>query len=274
MTVADVLSGASRWCVVQGDLREVLLTMPDGCVDHVITDPPYSEQVHRSVRSSRRNGLPDAAAFACCTRRVVDLGFAHLDDDTRQIASDHVERLVRRWALVFSDIEHAHEWREALVDGRADPQLRYKRTGVWRRLGGAPQFTGDKPAAGVEAITMVHRKGRSRWNGGGHAAVYEHAIVANRLGERGSRVHPTQKPEPLMLELVALFTDPDDIILDPFCGSGTTGVAALRLGRRFVGVELQAEHVATARERLGAEERGSTLQAARAGQTALFGGTP
>jgi site-specific DNA-methyltransferase (adenine-specific) len=73
-----------------------------------------------------------------------------------------------------------------------------------------------------------------------------------------------------MLELVADFTDPGDLVLDPFCGSGTTGVACLRLGRRFIGVEKDATYAAVARERLEAEARGLTLRDARAGQTSIF----
>lgn len=84
-------------------------------------------------------------------------------------------------------------------------------------------------------------------------------------------VHPTQKPIALMLELVSLFTDPDETILDPFTGSGTTGVACLRLGRKFIGIEKDPTYFALACERLRAEEQGSTLQAARAGQLPLLG---
>jgi DNA modification methylase len=267
-SIESVLAGESAWCVIEGDCRDVLPTLPDRSVDHAITDPPYSEQVHKSVRSSGRNAHPDVAEFACRTRRVVDLGFEHLDPELRRFCAGEFARLVKRWVLAFSDVESCHEWREDLKAAG----LVYKRTGAWKRIGGAPQFTGDRPASGFEAITMAHRKGRSKWNGGGCAAVYEHPIVANRLGQRGSRVHPTQKPLSLMLELVELFTDRGDVVLDPFCGSGTTGVAALRLGRRFVGVEMMAEHAKTARESLEAEDQGMSLAAVRAGQVALFGG--
>ena len=148
--------------------------------------------------------------------------------------------------------------------------LRYKRTGAWHRIGGAPQFSGDRPASGFEAITICHAKGRSKWNGGGHAALWSHPIVSNRLGQRGSRLHTAQKPLSLMLELVDLFTDPGDLILDPFSGSGTTGVAAIRLGRRYIGIEMDEVYAVTSRERLAAEVQGLDLRAARAGQLGLF----
>nr|WP_276599987.1 site-specific DNA-methyltransferase [Nannocystis sp. ILAH1] len=112
----------------------------------------------------------------------------------------------------------------------------------------------------------MHRKGRKRWNGGGHKAFWSVGV------EHVDRVHPTQKPLALMLQIISQFTDPGETVFDPFCGSGTTGVAALRLGRRFIGVEFDLEMAAVARERLQAEEAGLSLAAWRAGQTSMFGG--
>ena len=86
------------------------------------------------------------------------------------------------------------------------------------------------------------------------------------------KVHPTQKPIALMVWTIEQLTDPDDLVLDPFCGSGTTGVACLRLGRRFIGIEKEATYAAVARERLEAESQGLSLRDARAGQLPMFGG--
>ena len=124
-------------------------------------------------------------------------------------------------------------------------------------------------------ITIAHPKGRKRWNGGGKPGVWTHAVVQNRSGHRGDRLHTAQKPIELMLGLVADFTDPGDTILDCYAGSGTTGVAAVRLGRHFVGVEQKGpgskeDYVAIARERLAAEASGNTLMGARAGQRTMF----
>ena len=99
-------------------------------------------------------------------------------------------------------------------------------------------------------------------------AVFTH----NKNTPGGAHHHETQKPLPLMLELVELFTDPGDLVLDPFCGSGTTGVACIRLGRRFIGIEKDATYAAVARERLEAESKGLSLRDARAGQLPMFGG--
>jgi site-specific DNA-methyltransferase (adenine-specific) len=84
--------------------------------------------------------------------------------------------------------------------------------------------------------------------------------------------HPSPKPVPLMERLLRVAVKPGGIVLDPFMGAGSTGVAALRLGMRFIGIELDENHCRTARERLRAEETSSTLEAREAGQTSLFGG--
>lgn len=62
--------------------------------------------------------------------------------------------------------------------------------------------------------------------------------------------HPTQKPKHVMRWLIEKYTKPDEVIFDPFMGSGSTGVAALQLGRRFVGCEISAEYFAIAESRI------------------------
>lgn len=86
--------------------------------------------------------------------------------------------------------------------------------------------------------------------------------------------HPCPKPLAPMSWLVESLTEGGEVVLDPFCGSGTTGVACLRLGRRFIGIEKDATYAAVARERLAAESQGLTLRDARAGQLSLLVGLP
>ena len=104
-----------------------------------------------------------------------------------------------------------------------------------------------------------------RWNGGGHPAKH--------IGpyHRGERYHETQKPLWLMRELVNLYSEPGELVWDPFCGSGTTGVAAVVEGRDFLGHEAQQHYAEVARERLSAREQGLTIEDARRGQGSLFG---
>lgn len=82
------------------------------------------------------------------------------------------------------------------------------------------------------------------------------------------REHPNEKPVSLMSALIVKC--PGVVVVDPFSGSGATGVAALRLGRRVILIDVAHEWAELSRDRLRAEESGSTLQAARAGQVPLF----
>jgi hypothetical protein len=247
------------------ECADVLPTL--GPVDHAIFDPPYSDYVHAKSRAGCRpltgsesgGSLNSPANF----NRAKDLGFEPLDELTRGIVAHWCASHVPRWSMAFSDVESAHLWRDDFVAHGLD----YVRTGAWVKLGATPQFTGDRPAAGFEAITICHPKGRKRWNGGGSHAVWSVPIVLNRGGggshavwsvpivlNRGgggeARVHTTQKPEGLMSQLVAQFTDPGDTIVDPFMGSGTTLVAAKRLGRRAIGIERNREYCEAAVLRL------------------------
>jgi len=81
-----------------------------------------------------------------------------------------------------------------------------------------------------------------KWNGGGRSSVWN---VPRVDGD-----HPTQKPEKLMRDFVALFSDPGETILDPFMGSGTTLRAAMDLGRKAIGIEIEERYCEIAVKRL------------------------
>lgn len=113
---------------------------------------------------------------------------------------------------------------------------------------------------------------------GDHKAVYPRRVLPGECTS-SSRVpmcveageHPCPRRLAHMLWLVDHFTAPEDVVIDPFAGSGTTGVAALRLGRSFVGIESDPRWHALAIERLQAEEQWHSLSEMRMGQQALFG---
>lgn len=242
----------TTWDVITGDCLEVLPTL--GMVDALICDPPYSPKVHQSVRTAARRRLPDVKAKVCRTRRTVDLGFEGLTPEVRLGIADWAAHHVRRWSLIFSDVEGVSGW---IGDLTRSPLVKYMRTGCWIRRGGAPQFNGLGPASGFEAIVICHAKGRTKWNGGGHMALYDYPVVCNRKGQQGTRYHPTQKPLALMRELVRLYTDPGDLVVDPFCGVGTTVLACALEGRRCIGIERSPEWADIARERVACELAGT-----------------
>jgi DNA modification methylase len=195
--------------------------------DHVLTDPPYEAEAHTHTRRTRA-ALEGRAPYAY-------IPFAPMTDTLRQF----VTSLAGGWLLIFCQIEASGAY-QALLGKK------YKRTCTWVKPDGSPQFTGDRPAQGTEHIVCAWaRSGKSRWNAGGKDGVYTHLI---RDGH--PRVHPTQKPIPLLKELLRDFTQPGDVILDPFMGSGSVGIACLDTGRRFVGIEQAPETFAIARHRL------------------------
>jgi site-specific DNA-methyltransferase (adenine-specific) len=204
-----------------GDAFELMKTMEAGSVDHVITDPPYSEATHDGARSHTdiKNSFIHFAPFS--------------DEEFVTLCREAV-RVARRWVIMTC------EWRHAVLAEQSD--LPVIRLGVWIKGHAAPQFTGDRPGTGWEAVLMLHRKGIKRWNGGGHHAVWKHDIV------RGD--HPTQKPLPLLKQWIGQFTVPGEVILDPLMGSASTGVAALQSQRGFIGIERDANFYALAEKRI------------------------
>lgn len=261
--IEAVLSGRARWHVEHGDCLQLLPQMERDCFDLIITDPPYSSHTHAKQwigAALTEDGKPRVSTAH------KELGFDPITPEQIAALAVQFARVARRWCLVFSDIEGAPLWRDAGVAAGLD----YVRTCIWDKVDSAPQFTGDRPAAAAEAIVCLHRPGRKRWNGGGRRNVFRHEVN----GARGPKPHPSTKPLPLMIELVDLFSDPGELIADPFCGSGSTGVACMRRARRFSGLELQEQWVAVANDRLRAEQTDTTLDALRVGQQALFGGIP
>lgn len=72
--------------------------------------------------------------------------------------------------------------------------------------------------------------------------------------------HPTQKPEKLIAKLILASSNPDDVVFDPFLGSGTTSVTAKKLGRRYIGIEREKAYAAIAEKRLEMAEENSSIQ--------------
>lgn len=264
LPLADVLFGAAPYALIHGDCLDPvtgLASLPNGSVQHCITDPPYDEHTHTRSRRGSTGFREKKSSRRAEVSRSRDLGFAWLTSEQQESIADACADKVARWSLAFCTVEMVHGWRGAFMSAGSE----YVRTAAWRKIGCTPQFTGDRPAMAFETVVIAHRTGeRKRWNGhvkhGWYDVVddtadltYEHLIVLER-GNSEVRLHTTQKPLALMLELVSDFTDPGDIVIDPFMGSGTTGVACLRLGRRFIGWEKDANYYEIACRRLRGDE--------------------
>lgn len=235
-----------------GDCLELMGAI--GAVDHTISDPPYESHMHAAKRGQKNYGAQ---------RRIRIDGHANpppVDfssiDGLREPATELIVAASQGWALIFCTPEGIAPWRDAIEAAGA----KYKRACFWFKPDGAPQFNGQGPAMAVEAFVAAWcGTGYANWNGGGRRNLFEHCTNArDRHG-----VHPTEKPVALMCELVDLFTQPTEIILDPFMGSGTTGVAAVKRGRRFIGIEKDPAYFDIACQRVQAALRAPDMFVAK-----------
>lgn len=233
--------------LIHADCFDVLREMKDGEVDHTITDPPYAEKTHAGARGARP-GI-DLTVVPIVT-------FDSISDETFLLLCRELIRVTKRWVVMTCD------WRHAAI-AEDDGRIPVIRCGVWIKPDAAPQFTGDRPGTGWEAVLMLHREGKKRWNGGGHHAVWEHHVQRNNR-------HPTEKPLGLIRKWVRQFTDPGETILDPFAGSGTTGEAALLEGRRAYLVEKNSKWCEIARRRLNRPFPKPTLRDRKSGEELLM----
>jgi len=238
------------WDLRLGDCLgpEGLASLADKSVDHVICDPPYEAEAHTLQRRVKRvsgsglnGGSYNGGMADTRTTRMEPLSFPPITEPDRLAFSQEAARVARRWVIVFCQAEAVRKWADTLEDAG----LTYRRAAVWVKPDAQPQLSGDRPGMGYESMVCAHVQGRSRWNAGGKVGVY----TFNK-NECTAHAHPTQKPLPLFEALIRDFTDPGELILDPFAGSGTTGVACKRLGRSFLGWERDPKFYADAVRRL------------------------
>lgn len=200
-----------------GDCLDILPALEQS--DHVISDPPYEDELHKAVGRIRRK---DGA-------NMIDrLGFEGVNERRAEFA-EAIRNHSKGWALLFTLAEGVRAWRDDLQSAGA----KWDTTLVWIKPDAMPRFNGQGAARGFEnCISCWCGKGYRSWNGGGKRGVYTHLVNKDRQGE-----HPTEKPVPLMVELILDFTNIGQKICDPFMGSGTTGVASVKTGRQFIGIE-------------------------------------
>ena len=231
MKVEHIADGVTLYCADCLDVMPGLLK-----VDHVITDPPYEQDfhnLHASAKLRRSDGSKQRAA----------LDFDGINE-IRPAFLWHVKAITRGWLLAFCNVEGVGVWRTEIL--AAD--LRFNNTCAWVKPDSTPKMNGSGPAIGFECmVTAWCGARRSVWNGGGKRGVFEYMTNGARDSD-----HPTEKPIGLMRDLVKLFTMRDQTILDPFMGSGTTGVAAIAGGRKFIGIERDRKYFDVACKRIAA----------------------
>jgi len=221
-----------------------LATLGDKSIDVTITDPPYEAEAHTKQR--RQKGATRVAGGNQEFREVRNaaLKFASITADERSAAAAQIARVTKHRALVFCQAEAIAAWRDAFNSAG----MPYRRAIPWVKPDAMPSLHGKWPGQAWEAIVVAQHTGAPPPPCGGKAIYFKNGYYEFSR-ERGKQPHETTKPLELMRAIVEEFTDPGELVLDAFAGSGTTGVACRMHGRRFVGWELApcAQCTATAR---------------------------
>jgi DNA modification methylase len=246
-------SAPAAGVIQEGDAVETMRSWPDGCIDACIVDPPYN--------MSRRKGLGWAfSRHVTMEERWDAFGADEYVEFTRCWLAE-VCRVVRPNGniLVFGSFHNIY------VIGFVLSQMLERRILqqiTWFKPNAQPNITARLPTESTEYIIWACNNPPARatgWTfdyavskeiGGGKQLRNMWPIACTPRSERLHGTHPTQKPLGLVERIVRLWTAPGDLILDCFVGTGTTALAAARLGRRWVGIEKDPDYVQVARKRL------------------------
>ena len=205
-------------------------------VNHIITDPPYniSKKNNFSTMKNPRSGVDFG---------LWDNNFALLDwiEDFSKILDKNGSFIVFCSYKFISDICRVCE----------NSSLEVKDILVWQKNNPMPRNRNRRYVQDMEFAIWAVKKG-AKWtfnkpeNSAYLRSLFKHPIVAGK--ERTT--HPTQKSLALMSEIIKIHTNENDIILDPFMGSGTTGFASLMLNRHFIGIEKDEKYFEIAKNRI------------------------
>jgi modification methylase len=243
--------------VLIGDCLKVMAGLPEASADLVFADPPYNLQLAGDLRrpnNSIVDGVDDAwDKFA---------DFAAYDEFTRAWLAA-ARRLLKPDGALWVIGSYHNIYRVGAI--LQDLGYWILNDIVWRKSNPMPNFRGRRFTNAHETMLWCGRSSESRYtfNYKSMKGLNEDLQMRSdwliplcggpeRLKRDGRKAHPTQKPEALLHRVLLASTKPGDLVLDPFFGTGTTGAVAKRLGRRFIGVERDAEYAEIARERIAA----------------------
>src|SRR5438132_1190313 len=247
--------------IINGDCVRVMDSFPAAIADLVFADPPYNLQLEGELRRPD-NSLVDA----------VDDGwdqfasFAEYDRFTRAWLNS-ARRLLKPNGALWVIGSYHNIFRVGTI--LQDLGYWILNDVIWRKSNPMPNFRGRRFTNAHETLIWASRDAAAR----GYTFNYEALKAGNediqarsdwtmplctgeeRLkGKDKKKLHPTQKPEALLARVILSASRPEDLILDPFSGTGTTGAVAKRLGRRFVGVEREHAYAQAAEARIAAVE--------------------
>jgi modification methylase len=257
--------------VLRGDCLATLPQLPTASVYLVFADPPYNLQLEGDLlrpNNTKVDGVDDAwDKFS---------SFAQYDRFTRAWLGE-CRRILKPNGAIWLIGSYHNIFRLGVA--LQDLGFWLQNDVVWRKVNPMPNFRGKRFTNAHETLIWAGRDAKSRVTFN-----YEAMKVLNddlqmrsdwlfpicsgpeRLKDgNGRKAHPTQKPEALLHRLILATTNPGDVILDPFFGTGTTGAVAKRLGRRWLGIERDADYAKASEERIGrlAPLAPSSLETAR-----------
>jgi modification methylase len=245
--------------IVVGDCVAEMAKLPAASVDLVFADPPYNLQLQGDLKrpdDSRVDAVDDDwDKFS---------SFSAYDDFTRAWLTA-CRRLMKPAATLWVIGSYHNIFRVGTV--LQDLGFWILNDIVWRKSNPMPNFRGRRFTNAHETMIWAARQAANK----DYTFNYEALKAGNddiqmrsdwlfplctgeeRLkGRDGKKLHPTQKPEALLARIILAASRPDDLVLDPFCGTGTTGAVARRLRRRFIGFEREADYAAAAGKRVAA----------------------
>jgi modification methylase len=245
--------------ILVGDCIAEMAKLPAESVDLIFADPPYNLQLQGDLKrpdDSRVDAVDDDwDKFS---------SFVAYDDFTRAWLMA-CRRLMKREATLWVIGSYHNIFRVGAI--LQDLRFWILNDVVWRKSNPMPNFRGRRFTNAHETLIWAARDPGAK----GYTFNYEAMKAGNdgvqvrsdwtiplctgeeRLkGSDGKKLHPTQKPETLLARIMLASSRPDDLVLDPFCGSGTTGAVAKRLRRRFIGIERESAYAAAAQARIAA----------------------
>ena len=219
------------------DYRDFMLSFPEGSVDLILTDPPYT--------ISKKTGF--ASVVNGVKRFAVSMDFGawdHAQIDLTDMAQVFYRALRQSGtAIVWYDLWKIGELKEAMEKAG----FKMLRQIIWQKTNPVPLNMKSTYLSNSREMAVAGVKGgKPTFNSEYDPGVYELPIPRHN----GHRQHPTQKPEPIFSELVRKHSNPGDLVVDPFLGSGTTAMAAIKNARSFAGCDIDDRYVEISRARL------------------------
>ena len=243
--------------ILSGDCIEVMRSLPEGSVDLVFADPPYNLQLKGTLHRPD-NSLVDAVDDAW---DQFD-GFAAYDRFTKDWLAA-ARRLLKPDGAIWVIGSYHNIFR--VGSAMQDAGFWLLNDVVWRKANPMPNFRGKRFTNAHETLIWASRSEGAKYtfNYDALKALNEGLQMRSdwtiplctgheRLKDaNGDKAHPTQKPEALLHRILVATTNPGDVVLDPFFGTGTTGAVARMLGRHWIGIEREPAYIAAATARIG-----------------------